>query len=224
MWYNSDMGEMIRLYHGSKGGLQGPIRPVSDPASDFGSGFYMGDEITQPQTLICEDDNPVLYALDFDLEGLKVLRFEPDVEWALFVAFNRGRMERYADTLFYRRYQEIRESADAIYGKIANDRIYYVLNRFFDRLFTDAVMLESLKALNLGNQFCAVTPRACSAVSIVDSRPVGAAERAALREKAHRQRQLAIERTSDIVTARRREGLFFDEILERLAKEGRPCP
>lgn len=214
----------VRLYHGSKAGLSGAIAPLSRNACDFGRGFYMGEDSHQPLTLICDDESPVLYTLDFKLDGLKVVEFQPDLDWALFVAFNRGRMERYADTLFYRRYQEIRESADAIYGKIANDRIYYVLNRFFDRLFTDAVMLESLKALNLGNQFCAVTPRACSAVSIVDSRPVGSAERAVLREKAHRQRQLAIERTSDIVTARRREGLFFDEILERLAKEGRPCP
>ena len=214
----------VRLYHGSKAGLSGAIAPLSRNACDFGRGFYMGVGSHQPLTLICDDENPVLYTLDFKLDGLNVVEFQPDLDWALFVAFNRGRMERYADTPFYRRYQEIRESADAIYGKIANDRIYYVLNRFFDRLFTDAVMLESLKALNLGNQFCAVTPRACSAVSIVDSRPVGSAERAVLREKAHRQRQLAIERTSDIVTARRREGLFFDEILERLAKEGRPCP
>ena len=214
----------VRLYHGSKAGLSGAIAPLSHNACDFGRGFYMGEDSHQPLTLICDDENPVLYTLDFKLDGLKVVEFQPDLDWALFVAFNRGRMERYAATPFYRRYQEIRETADAIYGKIANDRIYYVLNRFFDRLFTDAVMLESLKALNLGNQFCAVTPRACSAVSIVDSRPVEAAERATLREKAHRQRQLAIERTSDIVTARRREGLFFDEILERLAKEDRPCP
>ena len=214
----------VRLYHGSRAGLSGAIAPLSRNACDFGCGFYMGDDSHQPLTLICDDENPVLYTLDFKLDGLNVVEFQPDLDWALFVAFNRGRMERYADTPFYRRYQEIRKSADAIYGKIANDRIYYVLNRFFDRLFTDAVMLESLKALNLGNQFCAITPRACSAVSVVDSRPVGAAERAVLREKAHRQRQLAIERTSDIVTARRREGLFFDEILERLAKEDRPCP
>ena len=214
----------VRLYHGSKAGLSGAIAPLSRHACDFGRGFYMGEDPHQPLTLICDDENPVLYTLDFNLDGLNVVEFQPDLDWALFVAFNRGRMERYAATSFYRRYQEIRETADAIYGKIANDRIYYVLNRFFDRLFTDAVMLESLKALNLGNQFCAVTPRACSAVSIVDSRPVEAAERATLREKAHRQRQLAIERTSDIVTARRREGLFFDEILERLAKEDRSCP
>ena len=34
--------------------MQGAIRPASDSSADFGSGFYMGDEITQPQTLICE--------------------------------------------------------------------------------------------------------------------------------------------------------------------------
>ena len=34
------MAEIARVYHGSRCGLQGAIRPVSDSSADFGSGFF----------------------------------------------------------------------------------------------------------------------------------------------------------------------------------------
>ena len=47
------MGEAMRLYHGSKSGIEGPIRPIGSSVNDFGRGFYLGDEPSQPLTLIC---------------------------------------------------------------------------------------------------------------------------------------------------------------------------
>lgn len=38
------------LYHGSKAGLVGNIAPVSRDRCDFGKGFYMGTERSQPLT------------------------------------------------------------------------------------------------------------------------------------------------------------------------------
>ena len=35
--------EDVILYHGSRGGIQGKIRPCSRLRCDFGKGFYMGD-------------------------------------------------------------------------------------------------------------------------------------------------------------------------------------
>ena len=213
------MDGAIRLYHGSKGGLQGAIRPVSDSASDFGSGFYMGDEMTQPQTLICEDPNPVLYALDFDLEGLNVLRFKPDVEWALFVAFNRGKLDRFRGKAFYERFRKCRDEADVIFGKIANDKMFYVLDFFFDNLASDTAVEKCLSALNLGDQYCAKTVKACRAVSIVDQRPIGSGECRKLQERSERQRVRAAAIVDEIMDSNRRDGLLFREILEKKAEE-----
>ena len=47
------MSEVLRLYHGSKAGIDGPIRPIGSSVNDFGRGFYLGDEPSQPLTLIC---------------------------------------------------------------------------------------------------------------------------------------------------------------------------
>ena len=69
----------MTVYHGSKNGLEGPIRMVAGrnrQTCDFGQGFYMGDEPTQPRTLICDGERPTLYTLSLDLDGLKVHRFK----------------------------------------------------------------------------------------------------------------------------------------------------
>ena len=44
----------ILLYHGSKSGVKGKIAPKSRRQCDFGQGFYMGTEPSQPLTLICD--------------------------------------------------------------------------------------------------------------------------------------------------------------------------
>ena len=72
----------MRLYHGSKSGLTGTIAPVSRDVCDFGRGFYMGTEKTQPLTLICHGESPKFYEIDYDLEGLRVYRFEANLDWA----------------------------------------------------------------------------------------------------------------------------------------------
>ena len=55
------MSETVRVYHGSKRGLEGAIRADrGNLAADFGAGFYMGTDAHQPQTLICGWDSPVL--------------------------------------------------------------------------------------------------------------------------------------------------------------------
>ena len=50
--------EIVTLYHGSKSGIRGTTAPVSRKQCEFGSGFYMGTDRTQPLTLICNHPNP----------------------------------------------------------------------------------------------------------------------------------------------------------------------
>ena len=214
------MTEIVRAYHGSRGGLQGAIRPESDSSADFGCGFYMGDEITQPQTLICEAEVPVLYTLDLNLDGLKVLRFEPNEDWALFVAFNRGKLEAYRDKPFYERFRRMRDEVDVIFGKIANDRMFTVLNLFFDGLIGVTALVKAMAAINIGNQFCAKTAKACAQISIVDEKRFSSHECELLKDRCFRQRVRGASEAERICKQNRREGESFDEILERLSAEG----
>ena len=217
---------MERTYHGSKRGLEGAIRADrGNPAADFGAGFYMGTDAHQPQTLICGGPSPVLYTLDLDSSGLKVYEFQPGLDWALFVAFCRGLIpDRFLEAPFARRYREIQGGYDLIRGKIANDRIFNTVQAFFRGELTDVALVRSLQALNLGDQVCAKTAAACARVTIVDSRTLSPVECEGLQIKAENQRQAAIRETDRIRLQYRREGSYFDEILDRMAREGVECP
>lgn len=82
-----------RCTMGSKSGLHGDIRPISRGLCDFGQGFYMGTEKSQPLILICNFPQARLYEVEFDLTGLQLIDIEVGIDWALLIAFHRGKME-----------------------------------------------------------------------------------------------------------------------------------
>jgi len=152
--------QKLTLYHGSRSGLVGAIRPdKSRTACDFGQGFCMGDSPAQPRTLICDERHPVLYTVKLNLDGLNVYRFEP-------------------------------------------------------------ALVQAMTSLNIGNQYCAVSPRACSQVEIVRSKAFSANELRLLRQRQGNQRRTGAARAAQICREKRREGVGFDEVLQELFKEG----
>ena len=214
------MANALRLYHGSKSGIEGPINPIGSAVNDFGRGFYLGDEPSQPLTLICRGERPVFYTCELDLAGLRVHRFDDGLDWALFVAWNRDMIPEEFRSAYDGRFQTIRAENDVLVGRIANDRMFIVLDMFFKNTLSDTALVDCLKALNLGNQYCALTDAACAQVKVVDSRVLSESECATLREKSLRQRQRAIDEVERIRLRHLHDGLFFQEILEREAKGG----
>ena len=216
------MSEVLRLYHGSKAGIDGLIKPIGSSVNDFGRGFYLGDEPSQPLTLVCRGEKPTFYTCEVDLDGLRVHRFGDGLDWALFVAWNRDMIPEEFRSVYDERFRSLREENDVLVGRIANDRMFIVLDMFFKNTLSDTALVDCLKALNLGNQYCAVTDASCARVKVVDSRVLSEAECVALREKSFRQRQRAIDEVERIRLRHLHDGFFFQEILEREAKEGRP--
>lgn len=202
------------LYHGSKSGIVGPIAPISRKRCDFGRGFYMGTEREQPLTLICNFPRPVLYDIAFDDAGLRAVGLEANMDWTLFVAYNRGKLEFARDTDLYRQVSSLADGADVIYGPIANDRMFVVLERFFAGDITDTALVKSLSALRLGNQFVAKTTKACERVSVVREHRFDAAQLQELRTIAEENRARGIAQAEEICRRHRRDGRYFDEILE----------
>ena len=211
----------VLLYHGSKSGISGRIEPSSRPQCDFGRGFYMGTEAAQGLTLICDYDNSKLYIVSVDMTDLSVLDVPADIEWAMLVAYHRGRMERIKDTALYAKYRNMSEGADMVIGSIANDRMFYVIDNFFIGNISDAALVGSLSALQLGKQYVAITQKACDAVRIEKEIELSYLERESLKEVAEENRARGVSLVNDICRSFRREGLFFDEILERAADGGK---
>lgn len=209
-----ETSETITLYHGSKSGIKGAISPISREKCDFGQGFYMGTERTQPLTLICNYENAKLYTLEINLSGLKVLNIEVGLDWALFVAFNRGKMETIKGSPIYNHFKTITESYDIISGYIANDRMFIVLDRFFRGDITDLALINSLSALKLGKQYVAITQKACSQIKILEETALTSNDREILKIESEKNRKHGIILADEICKAYRREGRFFDEIIE----------
>lgn len=202
------------LFHGSKSGIEGDIIPKSRSQCDFGRGFYMGTEVLQPLTLICNYDNPVLYFVSVDRTDLDTLELPTDISWAFIVAYNRGKLERVNGTNFYKKYAEHLRDRDLIIGDIADDRMFYVLDSFFEGNITDKGLVECLSTLNLGKQYVAVSPKACQKVKIVKEYKLCELELMALKDISERNRRIGIEQANEICKQYRRDGKYFDELLE----------
>lgn len=206
--------EKIILYHGSKSGIDETIAPKSRDKCDFGKGFYMGTEQTQPLTLICNYPKAKIYTLSVDLSGLKIMDIEVRLDWALLVAYNRGKMETVKGTSIYNRYADLDKSCDMVVGYIANDRMFVVLDRFFNGEITDHALINSLSALKLGKQYVAKTEKACKNIKIIEKQEINKEQREKLKYESEMNRSRGIELAESICRKYRREGRFFDEILE----------
>ena len=204
----------VLLYHGSKSGLKGNIKPISRELCDFGKGFYMGTEQLQPLTLICNFPNSKLYTVKADMTGLQVLEIEVSIDWALLIAYHRGKMEHTKGSAIYKKYAELSEGCDMIIGDVADDRMFVVLDRFFSGEISDAALVNSLSALKLGKQYTARTERACRQIEIIAEKVISETERASLRAESEIHRQEGIRRAEEICRKHRRDGRFFDEIIE----------
>ena len=153
------------LYHGSKSGIKGDIKPISRAACDFGSGFYLGDKPDQPKGLIAAYPNHMFYEIEYDVEGLNIKQFENDyvsqIDWALFIAYNREPDKMVQYEKLCQRYKYYNQSYDMIVGVIADDKMTQVMNMFFAGTMCDKAFIEALQHIKLGNQYVLKTEKAC---------------------------------------------------------------
>lgn len=209
----------VLLYHGSKAGIEGKIEPKSRKQCDFGKGFYMGTDPGQALTLICDYEKSKFYIVSVDTDQLAQIEVPADIDWAMLVAYHRGRMENINGTPFYNKYRDMTADKDLIIGNIANDRMFFVIDNFFIGNVTETALVNSLSALQLGKQYVAVSQKGCDAVRIESEISLSYLERLFIKNTAEENRTKGISLANDICRNYRREGLFFDEILDK-AKNG----
>ena len=210
--------ERMILYHGSKSGLRGPIAPISRVRCDFGKGFYMGTEPYKPLTLISDFEESKFYVISLDMTNLRVFNVKPDLEWAMLVAYHRGKMDEVKGTSLYEHYAAMSKGFDVIVGSIADDRMFYVLDNFFLGNITDKALVMSLAALQLGEQYVAITEKACKNVKIETEVELSQLERIFIRDLSEANRVKGVHLANEICRDYRREGRFFDEILKEAGR------
>ena len=67
-------------------------------------------------------------------------------------------------TMYAQQTVNVRDLPDV---SIANDRMFFVIDNFFIGNITDAALINSLSALELGKQYVAVTQKGCDAGQII---------------------------------------------------------
>lgn len=204
----------IILYHGSRSGIKGKIEPISRDKCDFGKGFYLGTEKLQPLTLICNEDNPIIYKVKLKFNNLKIYSIDVSLEWAILIAYYRGYLDDFKESLIYKKYSTICNDYDVIVGPIADDRMYRVMTNFFNKEITDIQLLNSLSALKLGIQYVCKTEKACENLEIIEEKHLNELELAILKDKSIKRRDEGIRLTENILEKYRRKGKYFDEILK----------
>ena len=209
----------VLLYHGSKSGIEGIIEPKSRKQCDFGKGFYMGTDPGQTLTLICDYEKSKFYIVSVSTENLALIEVPADIDWAMLVAYHRGKMEKIDGTPFYNKYRDMTQDKDLIIGNIANDRMFFVIDNFFVGNVTDMALVNSLSALQLGKQYVVISQKGCDAVRIEAEVELSYLERLFIKEIAEENRARGISLANDICKNYRREGMYFDEILDE-AKSG----
>lgn len=205
------------VYHGSRGGIHGEIDLISRPYTDFGRGFYMGENIEQAASLVSSDSDAYIYSLNFklgEIDDSKILRLGSNREWAYFVLYNRGKLEDIKETAFYNFFENLGKGKDVIVGPIADDTLSYMMKRFIKGEITEKVYIESIKAVNYGFQYVAKTKKACSCIEILGSRELYGDELNEAVKISQSRREEGNKVAREIENRYRRDGLYIDEVLK----------
>ena len=206
--------KIVNLYHESKSGLKGKIKPNSRKECDFGCGFYMGTNKEQPINLISRFKHAHLYTLHLKTEDLTVYTFNSKFLWAMFIAYNRGMIP--LNSLLYENlsttFMHI-ENHDVIVGTIADDRMFYVLEQFFDDAITDKALYACLDCMKLGSQVVLKTKKACANVEVVRAEKLSIEIKKEYLNKSAQMRK-DIGNLVNKLKRENRDGQYFSNILE----------
>ena len=135
------------------------------------------------------------------------------------VAYNRGRMDKIKDSQLYNFYKNYLLNKDLVIGNIADDRMFNVIDNFFEGMITDKALVSSLSALKLGKQYVMLTQKGCDRVRIEKEISLSYLERKCLQKISIENRLKCVNLANNICKNYRREGYFFDELLDSALKE-----
>lgn len=180
----------IILYHGSRGGIEGPIRPSSRERCDFGRGFYLGTNPLQVKGLVINDPAPMFYECRLKLSEIpedRILVLSGQ-QWIEVVLANRKKCEEFNGLRLAKRWLEDLNNYDVVIGPIADDRMNYAIQRFSEYTLTDKALEACLSKVNYGMQYVLKTEFACSKVEILLERDIYGSELSQIRNYSDRMR------------------------------------
>lgn len=156
----------MKLYHGSNMEVRKPSLLRSRRKTDFGRGFYTTTQKEQAEhwTSIkidrAKSGRRVVSVFEVSSEiltnpELKIREFHgPDEAWLNFVVDSR---------------KGVRHNYDLVYGPVANDKVFTVVNLYESGVLDAPAAIAELKAYKTYNQLSFHTPRVIQALRFVES-------------------------------------------------------
>lgn len=207
----------IILYHGSRGGLEGNITPISRVKTDFGRGFYLGTNKNQAKGLVANEKNAVIYTMKLKLSEIpedRILVLSGQ-DWLYTVLANRQRWEKFNELAISQTYIDLVKNYDVIIGPIADDRMNSSVESFIANALTDTGLKACLKAVDYGQQYVLKTPFACGKIEIINSYEMSEKEKDdAYAYCRHLQAEGDVV-VNNAIEEYQRQGLYFNEIIKK---------
>lgn len=139
------------LYHGSNKIIDNPKYDGSRERTDFGRGFYLTPNENQARRWSIKGKRKVVNCYRINKESLKIYKFELNLEWLLFIIYNR-KVGEFDFGLLKERFKYL-EDFDIIVGPTADDRMYNTLEEFFDGDISLEKTLDILNCMELSYQY-----------------------------------------------------------------------
>ena len=216
---NSVKEELIKekfhnvLFHGSKDGLSYISDKGSRDSCDFGNGFYLGETYNQALSFVCEKDSSSVYSFRYSLGGLKIKRFECNLEWMLAICYYRGTIEEYKSKDIISKIISEVEDADVIIAPIADNKMFYIMAQFTDGEINADVALHSLSASKLGLQYIFKTDKAINKLIPIERYYICKSEKQDCKDKLI-ERGFEIDTKLKLAKREFKDGLYIEEILK----------
>ena len=187
------------MFHGSKYGLDSVSISGSRNNCDFGNGFYLGENYNQALAFVCEKDNSCVYSFQYDLDNLKIKKFECNLEWMLAICYFRGSLKEYSSNIKIQNIISEVEKADVIIAPIADNKMFYIMSQF--------------TASNLGLQYIFKTEKALQKLIPIEKYYLSNLEKESCIKNLN-ERSYEIDTKLKLAKREFKNGLYIEEILK----------
>lgn len=209
-----EMNNNIVLFHGARDEIKAITSYGSRDNCDFGKGFYLGETYYQASSFVYDLNSSSVYSFSLDLKGLKILKFECDIEWMLAVCYYRGMINDYQDSRIIKNILKKIENMDVIVAPIADNKMFNIMREFGEGNITTLEAIHSLASSGLGNQYVLKSEKAISKLTEIERLFVSSEEKRSIDN-------MMVERANEIdtklkITKRefRGKGQYIDELLK----------
>ena len=215
MFYKEELTKEILLFHGAKSTIIGNIDiNKGRKNNDFGQGFYCGELYEQSASFVENFANSSVYYFSLDVTGLRSLKYAVDRDWMLTIAYFRGTLNEYKDSIVIKNLISRLEGVDYVVAPIADNKMFRIIDSFINGEITDEQCKHCLAATNLGFQYVLLNDNAISRLKMLECCYLSNEERNHYRKIKLEDNKISDDKVKLARIQYRGKGLYIDEILK----------